>query len=406
MSSYKQMDQLGLVHTENKCLENEEFSEYGSSMRSKFLLDPNIVPLNHGAFGAVPKVVFEAYLDNIKQNLLFPDKQHYVTHEGHYREAVKSISEIVKCDEQDLAVCENATIGCNIVLRSFDWKQGDKILTTDVIYFSCGALMRLLEHTFEVEIIVVDVDVSNDTDDTLVAKFERHLQEPGIKACFMDHISSFPTIRFPLDRIIPLCKANGVASVIDGAHGVGLLDLDLPKLAPDFYISNLHKWYYVPPPCAFIYVDKKFHAMIQPLPMSYNFITEDQEDVLHKKFSFVGTKNYAGWFTIDKAKQFRESIGGDKRIWQYCQLLTDKVVDLFTAKWGPESIVGNPTSMLNVKPPFKYDMEKLSGIEFDHGTFLRKGDFKGDQLIRLSVNIYNTLNDYEKAIELVETCKQ
>lgn len=62
-----------------------------------------------------------------------------------------------------------------------------------------------------------------------------------VKACVFETITSVPAARFPFHEITRICRERSIYSVIDGAHGVGQIPLDLGALDPDFFVSNCHK---------------------------------------------------------------------------------------------------------------------------------------------------------------------
>ena len=104
-----------------------------------FLLDPSIIFLNHGSFGACPKPVFEAYqayqreLEN--QPVLLLDR----AFSTRMAAARASLASYVGADPDDIVYVSNATTGLNIAARSLHLNPGDEVLTTDHEY---GALDR------------------------------------------------------------------------------------------------------------------------------------------------------------------------------------------------------------------------------------------------------------------------
>ncbi len=69
----------------------------------------------------------------------------------------------------------------------------------------------------------------------------------------------------------------------------GQLDIDICRLGVDYYTGNLHKWCYVPPAVAFLWVasPKNLKAMHYPvISHAYNL-------GLLKETSFVGTRDYS-----------------------------------------------------------------------------------------------------------------
>ena len=69
---------------------------------------------------------------------------------------------------------------------------------------------------------------------------------PRTRLAIIDHISSPTAIVFPVAEITRALKAKGVRVMIDGAHAVGQLALDLPAIGADWYTANAHKWLYAP----------------------------------------------------------------------------------------------------------------------------------------------------------------
>lgn len=83
-------------------------------------------------------------------------------------------------------------------------------------------------------------------DDAILQRFEeavKKIQGDGKKAKLVvfDVISSMPGMRFPWERMVEKCRELGVLSLIDGAHGVGNVEIDLGRYGPDFFVSNCHK---------------------------------------------------------------------------------------------------------------------------------------------------------------------
>ena len=84
------------------------------------------------------------------------------------------------------------------------------------------------------------------TDNEVVARFEetvRSVKNAGQtpRVAIFDTISSMPGVLMPWERLVEVCKKEGVLSLVDGAHGAGHLDMDITGTQPDFLVTNLHK---------------------------------------------------------------------------------------------------------------------------------------------------------------------
>ncbi|KAG7661940.1 uncharacterized protein J8A68_004543 [[Candida] subhashii] len=250
-----------------------------------------------------------------------------------------------------------------------------------------------------------------------------------------DTISSMPGVIFPFKQLTELCKRYDVLSLIDGAHGVGCIPQDLSEIDPDFYVSNLHKWYFVPFGCAVLYVATKHHNNIHTFPISHSYVSdetvleeEDQLNHLVDRFFFNGTKNVASIAVIPDAIRFRENeCGGEQAIFDYCHGLTKQVATTISSKWGTSYLEqeDGPTlisTMVTIEVPTKdigldVDSLKKNWNRFIEVVYTKMSDeykaytpcvIHNDKLYaRYSCQIYNELNDYEVAADyLIKALKE
>ena len=102
-----------------------------------FSLDPSVTFLNHGSFGACPKVVFETLIKFQKKLEFEPVK--FLAHDiYHYlKESRQALSKYINCGSEDIAFFPNPSTALNTLIRSLDLNHGDEVLTTNHEY---GAL--------------------------------------------------------------------------------------------------------------------------------------------------------------------------------------------------------------------------------------------------------------------------
>jgi selenocysteine lyase/cysteine desulfurase len=141
---------------------------------------------------------------------------------------------------------KNASTGINTVLRNLDFKQGDVIVYFATVYNAVEQTLESLMETTPVQTRKVDYTFPI-THDEVVRRFlnvVRQTKNEGlnVRAAVFDTIVSVPGVRFPFEKLIKACKEESVLSVIDGAHGVGQIPLNLGDLSPDFFVSNCHKY--------------------------------------------------------------------------------------------------------------------------------------------------------------------
>src|SRR5271154_3604791 len=112
---------------------------FGLGVRSEWDLDPDFLTVNHGSYGAAPRCVLAA--QRAWQDRMERQPTRFFANElpGLLRQAAARLAAFVGAEPQDLVFVENATVGCNAVLRSLDFTAGDEIV---VLSHGYGAVVK------------------------------------------------------------------------------------------------------------------------------------------------------------------------------------------------------------------------------------------------------------------------
>lgn len=276
-----------------------------NDLRSQFLLSDEVTHLNHGSFGACPKPIFEDYqkwqLELEKNTFNFFVKQGPVLLE----KSREALGNFIGCHKDDVVFTMNPSYALNIVIKDFGLKEEDEILTTDLEY---GAMDRTWNYycdkvgaKYVRQKITLPVTSSEQIVDELFAGLTSKT-----KAVFISHITSTTALRLPVEEICKRAKAEGLITVVDGAHVPGHIDLNLEDLEADIYTGACHKWLLTPKGCSFLYVNKEFQPF-DPLVISWGF---ESETPSHSKFidhhQLQGTRDFSAFLTIPAALKFRD----------------------------------------------------------------------------------------------------
>lgn len=401
---------------------------FGKALRAKYFksLDSDIYPVNHGSYGVTPDPIIDKYFEAIKEDYQYPDRYIRTKQLPEYTRNLKEVGKLLGADYRNLALVENATTGINAVLRSLPFELGDKIVIQSTVYGSCGNTVKFLQNRHGIVPVLVQLNYPL-SDDEVVARFEDVFKRESPKLAMFDTITSMPGVRVPFERLTALCRKYGVLSLIDGAHGAGLIPLHLDSLDADFLVTNLHKWLYVPRGCAVLYVAERHHRVIHTFPISHSYLDDSvaldpelEATRLVDRFGFVGTKNFGSISVIGDVIRFRNEVcGGEQAIWDYCHALAVKAGAVVAEKWGT-SVLGpelGVTTMVNVEVPaaqLGLDAAVLTGPRVNkcldyyfaqllsvHHTFVPFIVHNNKIFIRLSAQIYNELSDYEYAADAV-----
>lgn len=409
---------------------------FGHAFRDKYftLLEPGVLSVNHGSYGLSPTPVLDKFCEYIRQENAYPDRFFLVDLRKEYVGALELLAnKYLHCDYHDLALVDNASIGVNTFLRLIQFSRGDKFVVFSTVYGACYNTLKFLEKTVGIVPVVVDISDYPWEDNEIIDKFKEAISGGATLALF-DTVSSMPGVRLPFEELTKICRENNVISVIDGAHGIGLIDLDLGKLQPDFFVSNLHKWLYVPRGCAIMYVAPHFQGELQTFPISHSYVDADlvkpTKLTMIEKFVFFGTKNYASLQLIKDAVAFRENeCGGEANIADYCTKLSEECAIMVLYRWPFARVIANSNKLLS-SPGMVSVVVDFAGMCRHYGIADAKLDFankaevtkahdfvdlllvqefrsrlpfvmkpNGEILVRLSCQVYNEASDYEYAFE-------
>jgi isopenicillin-N epimerase len=377
------------------------------SLKGYFLLDPTIVFLNHGSFGATPKPVFEAY-QNWQQRLerqpvLFLGRELA----GLMLESRIALGGYLNADADDLVYIPNATHGVNIIAHSLQLKPGDEVLTTDHEYGACDYAWDFICGQTGAKYIHQPIVLPVDSEEEIVEAFWQGVT-PQTKAVYLSHITSSTALRLPVEKICERARNAGILSIIDAAHSPGQIPVDLQRLNADMIFGNAHKWMLAPKGAAFLYVRREIQNLINPFIVSWG--TNPTPDIATGSrfidiLQWTGTRDPAAALTVPTAIQFmKDHDWNDVR--RQCHILLrqaiERICDL--TKLPPlyplDSIF---YSQMGIAPLPKSDLPILKSRLYDeYQVEVPLIEWNDQQFIRISIQGYNTLDDVDSLVNAVE----
>lgn len=128
-----------------------------------------------------------------------------------------------------------------------------------------------------------------------------------VRLAVFDHVPSNYGFVMPIKELVRVCHAHSIPVLVDGAHALGGLDLDVTDLGADFYVSNAHKWLCSPKGAAFLYVKPKYQATIRPMAISHGFGSG-----FCSEFVWTGLRDYGPYLALHTVLHFWETFGAHK----------------------------------------------------------------------------------------------
>ncbi|KAI7554450.1 PLP-dependent transferase [Hortaea werneckii] len=424
--------------------------ECGQKANAEFSFGKDYRNLNHGSFGAYPtpiRSILRKYQSLFEQQ---PDAFVRYDYPKLLDVCRKAIAGYINAPVEGCVFVPNATTGINTVLRNLKYEPKDVIIYFATIYGACGRTVEYITETTPASSRVIQYTYPI-SDTELCSKFEQAIRT--IKAegdtpriAIFDTIASLPGVRMPFERLTELCRIHDVLSCIDGAHGVGHIPLDLEKLDPDFFVSNCHKWLYVPRGCAVFYVAARNHDLMRStLPTSHGFVPETRKVTeshgtprvpgsksdFVKNFEFVGTVDNSPVLCLPAALEWRKQLSwqgrqGEDAIYAYNEHLANEAGRSMAYVLGTE-VMDNVEATLTkcffnmVRLPLEFEVHAqndvskanwiadrlMKALVKEYDTFLPIIFYGNAWWVRLSAQVYLDKNDFLWGAEVLkEICRR
>ena len=379
-----------------------------TNLKEKFLLDPNVVFLNHGSFGATPRPVFEAYHE-WQRRLEWQPVQFLGTDLAQYlAEARAALAAYVKADPANLAYVPNATFGVNVVARSLPLGPGDEVLTTDHEYGACDNAWRFLSQERGFEYVVRSVEMPASTPTAIIDQLWQGVT-PRTKVIFLSHITSPTALCLPVAEICARARAANILTVVDGAHALGQIPLDMATLGADFYTSNGHKWLCSPKGSAFLYAHPQAQHLLQPLVISWGWgpaktftFGSDFLDYLQ----WLGTDDVSAYLSVPAAIDFQAEHDWPT-VRQACHALVRQALDRINALTGLPPMYPHDAGFYHqmgiAALPHQADLPAFKNALLQrHRIEIPCIQWRDRQFIRISIQGYNGQSDVDALLHALK----
>ncbi len=380
-------------------------------MRNQFLLNPDIVFLNHGSFGACPKDVFAEY-----QRWQMELEQNPVEFLGRksanlLAAARGRLAEFLGANPDNLVFITNTTMGINAIAKSLSLTKGDEVLTTNHEYGACDNTWKQVCSKHDAKYIAADIPLPFESE-----KFGDRIWErvtPRTRVLYLSHVTSTTAIIFPIKDICAKARAAGIITVIDGAHAPGLIDVNLNELDADFYVGNCHKWLMAPKGSAFLHARPSAQALIEGLTTSWGYSPDVEgytdffgyagKTPMERKHQWQGTRDISAFLAVPAALNFRERHNWKSKQ-RECHSLAMETMDRILAvnKLNPIARPADFAQMVAIPIPAAGANQLKRKLFENHRIEVPITSHNNRWFVRPSVQVYNTPAELEKLISCLQ----
>jgi len=384
-------------------------------------LDPQVAYLNHGAFGACPRVVLE-YQRKIRDRLERQPIQFFVRDlEELLDDARGALAKFLGADPEGLVFVPNATAGVNTVLRSLRFKRGDELLVTDHEYNACRNALNFIAERSGARVVVADVPFPLRAKEEVVDAVLSRVTS-RTRLALLDHVTSQTGLVLPIQTLVRTLAQHGVETLVDGSHAPGMVPLNLRQLGATYYTGNCHKWLCAPKGAGFLHSQRDQRQSIRPLSISHgaNSPRADRSRYLiefgwtgttdpsaclsvPEALRFVGVLLSGGWAAVMKRNR-RLALAGRKILCEALQINSP----------CPDEMIGSLAAVplsdgTDAKPPnsplYLDPLQDRLLAQFRIEVPIIPWPAPPKRLLRISAQLYNSLPQYERLAVALKSLK-
>lgn len=371
-----------------------------NQISSDFPVSDHSLYFNNGTMGPSPKPVIDAFVQKIN----------FVDRSGNYGDtdlSRKKIAEFIGAAPSEISLTHNTTEGINIICWGLPLKKGDEILLSDHEHVG-GALPWL--NRAKIDKLKVEVfRLGKDAAQTITNIKKKVTNKTRVIA--VPHITCTTGQLQPIKDLNIWAKSLNITLVVDGAHGMGLMPLNMKELGIDYYVSCCHKWLCAPKGTGFIYVKQsvldniqaKFVGAGSDTGWNVNFLPypsiKGYAPTAHR-YDY-GTQNTSLWAGVNAAIDYFNKIGMDF-IYQRNKELTAYFMDRL--KENKKFTILTPTNsddylgMVSFKHSSK-SYTDINTIAAKEKIRLRVMPEHGLDCIRASFHLYNSTAQIDQLLE-------
>ncbi|WP_433258782.1 aminotransferase class V-fold PLP-dependent enzyme [Streptosporangium sp. CA-135522] len=260
--------------------------------RDMFSLEPEVIQLNHGSYGAVPIEVQERQARLRTEMERAPDR-FFARLPARLARARERVAAFL--NTSGAAFVANTTEGITVALESVPLGVWDEILYTDHVYAAVERALR--RRAGETGATLVKVKLGDDPVEALLGGVTART-----RLAVFDHVSSSAARLLPVERLVKELATRDVVTLVDGAHAPGMLTVDLEAIGADFWVGNLHKWAFAPRPTAILHVAPHWRERVRPLIVSYG-------EGFPEAVEWQGTRDYTALLAAPYGLDMLERLG-------------------------------------------------------------------------------------------------
>ena len=308
--------------------------DFWQQIRGNYRLKPDYINLENGYYNILPTPLLERQIEHIRE----------VNYQGSYymrnfqfdnkRKMAAKVAALVGTSPDQLVLTRNTTESMDMIIGGYPWQPGDEAVMAEQDYGAMLDMFKQAAKRYNIKTVRVSVPNHPSSDEEIVELYAKAIT-PKTKLLMICHMINISGQILPVRKICDMAHSKGVEVMVDGAHAIAHIPVNLTELDCDYYGASLHKWLCVPLGVGLLYVKKQHIGKIWPLLAPGEKAADDITRLNH-----LGTHPVHCELTVMDAIDFFQMIGParkETRLRYLQQYWTSRVAQL------PGIVLNTPT---------------------------------------------------------------
>ena len=216
--------------------------------------------LNHASTGPLPertRRALHAFTDR-RADFRLPDTEL----QGILAAARVRAARLINAEVGEIALATNTSFGLNLAARMLPFRPGDRVLVSDAEFPANVFPWRQLDDRgVTLELLPVTAEGWPDE-----ARMLERMEDPRIRALAVSHVQFHNGYRVDLDRLGAAARASGTWLIVDAIQALGHIPFDVRETPVDILACGAQKWLLSPWGSGFLYVRRELiPQLVSPL---------------------------------------------------------------------------------------------------------------------------------------------
>lgn len=374
--------------------------DFWDRIRKDYRLNPDYINLENGYYNIIPTPTLQKFMEHVSE----------VNYQGSYymrtvqwdnkKRIADRLAAMLNCPEGTLILTRNTTESLDLIIGGYPWKQGDEAIFALQDYGAMKDHFEQISGRYGVVCRTVSVPNHPQSDEELVSLYEAQIT-PRTRLIMICHMINITGQILPVRKICDMAHKHGVEVLVDGAHCIGHIPVDIEELNCDYYGSSLHKWLSTPLGAGMLYVRSEHISKIWPLLAEHK---RDPDDI--SRLNHIGTHPVHTDLAVANAMDYLEMIGLERKT-QRLRYLQRYWSD--PLREVPNVMVNTPADpvrscgIANVGISGMKPKRMAEVLMEEFGIFTVAIDYANVQGCRITPNVYTTTEELDRFVAAVKT---